>query len=259
MRSFRYRAGLVALLAAVLVPGCFAVANIDRFDFEGGVAATTRDYSWQVTGLSIPHMGSLFEMHVVDTASRRVAAAVVYDGIPDETTVFVAGTLTDALAPGHYEARFWADLGSDRTFAAGTDHAWIVPVPDDGAFAFVHARPFDADVGPTDDPGQGNVVVRLADVGTFAGSPLIVRVRVASDPASAEIGYYRLDAIPATAGSQDLTLSDIAENDSSYFVHAFVDMNSDGQETAGEPVFDPAGQAAMPDAVFNLDLSAPTP
>jgi hypothetical protein len=250
---------LVGLGAALLAPGCFAVANLDRFDFDpgacAGTASDTRDYSWSVTDL-VPHQGQLFEMKVVDTADGRVAAAIVYDPIPSGEPASLQGTLTDALAPGSYEAQFWADLSTNRSFdPGGVDHAWAQPVPDGGCFSFAHHGPFDATIAPIDDPSKGDVTLRFTGVGTFAGEAFIFRVR---DQNGAEVGFYRLDAIAATPSAAPLmTLFDLAVSDTTYELQGFVDLDRDGRITVGEPVFDPPPMGASPSARFELDLGAP--
>ena len=259
MRARELATALAAGLAcALLAPGCFALANLDRFDIHApactGNATITRDYHWNVTDLA-PHRAQLFEMKVVDTTTRRVAAAVVYDPLPSTANPTLDGTLTDALAPGAYEARFWADLSMDGAFEVGpVDHAWIEPVPETGCFQFAHAGPFLADITPANDAGQGDIVLKLTGVGEFAGKPLIFR---ASDHLT-EVGFYRLDAIPASAtGAPPLTLPDLAVADATYTLEVFVDVDGDGLQGAGEPVFLPPQTSAAADAVFELDLGAP--
>ncbi len=103
-------AGLLASLGA---PGCFAVANLDRFEVEPPTceanATMTRDFRWRLSTFD-PHQGRRFEMKVVEAMTGRVAAGIVYDPIPDGRPTTLEGFLDDALAPGDYETRFWADM-----------------------------------------------------------------------------------------------------------------------------------------------------
>ncbi len=260
MRAREWTAALAAgLVCALLAPGCFAVANLDRFEIEPpactGNATITRDYHWNVSEI-VPHVGELFEMKVVDTSSQRVVAAIVYDPIPDVTPATLEGTLRDALPPGSYVARFWGDHSHDRLFEPSpADHAWIQPVPENGCFSFVHAGPFDADISPIDHPMKGNLSVRLTSVGAFAGKPLIFH---ASDQSEAQVGYYRLGALPTDVSTApDLTLFDLAVLDTTYTIDAFVDLDGDGLESAGDPVFAPPPQGATLSTVFELDLGPP--
>lgn len=250
-----------ALVASLLTPGCFAVANLDRFEVEPpactGNATEVRDYNWRVTGLFRPHPNQRFEMKVIETTTGDVAASIVYDGVPDEMRASVAGTLRNSLLPGTYRTQFWADRSMSRAFEFGSDdHAWIEAVPDTGCFSFDHAAPFDADVSPTDGP-RGNVTVRLLDLRVdMAGSPLIFRVRVERTTGLREVGYYRVDALPNNAAlAPDLTLSDIAEDDSVYVVRGFVDRDLDGAESDGEKTFE-SSVVANPDVFVEIDLAA---
>jgi len=253
----------IALLVSLLAPGCFAVANLDRFEVEPpactGNATEERDYNWRVTGLFIPHPNQLFEMKVIETTTGDVAASIVYDGVPNDMRASVAGTLRNSLLPGTYRTQFWADRSMSRAFEfGGDDHAWIEAVPDNGCFSFEHAAPFDADVAPTDDDLKGNVSLRMLGMpGEHAGNPLIFRVRVERAAGLREVGYYRLDVIPTDVmGAPHLTLFDIAEEDSVYVVSVFVDADLDGKVSAGEATFDSPGLVASPDVSAAVDLGS---
>lgn len=253
----------IALLTSLLSPGCFAVANLDRFEVEPpactGNATEERDYNWRVIGLVVPHLNQRFEMKVIETTTGEVAAAIVYDGVPDDTRASVAGTLRNALLPGTYRTQFWADRSMSGAFEFGSeDHAWIEAVPDTGCFEFEHDAPFDADVAPTDDDLKGNVTVRLLGLpGALVGSPLIYRVRVERAAGLREVGYYRLDAIPMDAtAAPDMTLYDIAEADSVYVVNAIVDRDLDGKESEGDDTFESTATLADPDVFIAIDLGA---
>jgi len=257
------RLTFAAALLGVSLSGCFAVANLDRFEVEPpactGNATDERDYNWRVTGLSIPHPNQRFEMKVIETMTGDVAASIVYDGIPNELRASVAGTLRNSLLPGTYRTQFWADRSMSGAFELGSeDHAWIEVVPDSGCFSFEHAMPFDADVAPTDDDRKGNVTVRMIGLsGELFGSPLIYRVRVDRTAGLREVGYYRLDAIPMDPmAAPDMTLYDIAESDSVYFVSAIVDRDLDGKASAGDATFESMGIVADPDVFIAIDLGA---
>jgi|GEM_PF-5176821 len=250
---------LVASIAALL-PSCFAVANLDRFEVDPpactGNSAETRDFNFEVTSLT-PHSGQLFELKVMrlGTTPPVPVAAVVYDGI-SATNPIVAGTLRNALAPGEYETWFWGAFSGERTFTfPGTNHSWIKPVPANGCFAFVHGSPFEFDITPTDDPARGNVTLTLSNVGDSAGSPLFWRVR---DQRNVDVGLYRLDALPAAVDGRVMTLPDIAINDDTYTVVAFIDADLSNDRGAEEPQFTLPPAGAMGGGVaFTLDLSVP--
>lgn len=258
MRTHGHRVALVVgLVAAVFAPGCFAVADLDRFEETcTGNSGETRDFNFEVTSLT-PHAGQLFELRVfrTDVAAPVPVAAVVYDGVPEMNSV-VVGTLRDALAPGQYEARFWAAFGGNRTFVfPGADHSWNEEVPDNGCFAFTHMGPFDADITPANDPARGDVTLTLSNVGDAAGSPLLWRVREQDGP---DVGLYRLDALPALlADARVMTLPDIAVDDNTYAIDAFIDLDENGTRSADEPLFTPPAQGALSGVAFTLDLSAP--
>lgn len=268
--------GLRSLAACALLatgaPGCFAVANLDRFEIEPALCESTstmtRDYRWRLTTFD-PHQGRRFEMRVVEVpsvaglpAAGRVAAGIVYDPIPDGRPTTLEGFLDDALAPGDYETYFWADvpMSTPDVFDFETDHAWIEEVPEGGCFEFVHMGPFDADIRPLDAPERGDVTVNLGDLGDFGRNAFIYRVR---NQRGDEVGFYRLDSIPLLpANRRALTIPDIAQLDTLHAVHAFVDMNRDGVENPGEPSFDPEPVNAEPNAVFTINLgpvSMPAP
>jgi len=259
---------ITALLASLLTPGCFAVANLDRFEIDdvpcSATEAETRDYNYLVRDLTTPHRNQLFEMKVVEDATGRVAAVIVYDGVPDNMATPVQGTLTNALAPGTYKTRFWADLTMDRDFqrfvGGAGDHGWVEDVPPSGCFQFDHMAPFIGNVAPTDDRSRGNIRVSLIGLGDAIGDALIVRARlIPATGSEIEVGFYRLDPIPTTTTDARATLNlyDVAIVEKSYAITAFVDKNRNGSLDTGEPSFSPAAQAALPaDALFELDLAA---
>lgn len=252
--------GLRSLAACALLatgaPGCFAVANLDRFEVEPPTceanATTTRDFRWRLSTFD-PHQGRRFEMKVVEAMTGRVAAGIVYDPIPDGRPTTLDGFLDDALAPGDYETRFWADVpGTANGFDLGRDHAWIEEVPEGGCFEFTHMGPFDADINPLDDPARGNVTVNLGTLGDVGRSAFIYRVRNQSGD---EVGFYRLDSIPLLPENRRaMTITDIAQLDTLHSVHAFVDLDRDGVEDPEEPSFDPEPANAEPDVAFTIDL-----
>ena len=254
-------AGLLASLGA---PGCFAVANLDRFEVEPPTceanATMTRDFRWRLSTFD-PHQGRRFEMKVVEAMTGRVAAGIVYDPVPDGRPTTLEGFLDDALAPGDYETRFWADLsGTAPGFDLGRDHAWVEEVPEGGCFEFTHMGPFDADIQPLDDPERGNVIVTFGTLGDVGLNAFIYRVRNQSGD---EVGFYRLDSIPVLATNRrEMVITDIAQSDTLHSVHAFVDLDRDGVEDSGEPSFDPEPANADPDVEFTINLvpaSTPAP
>jgi hypothetical protein len=263
-RMTEWRSLAASALLATAAPGCFAVANLDRFEVEPALcestSAMTRDYRWRLTTFD-PHQGRRFEMRVVDAMTGRVAAGIVYDPIPDGRPTTLEGMLDDTLAPGDYETRFWADvpsstgMGTVDAFDFGTDHAWIEEVPEGGCFEFEHMGPFDADVRPLDDPGLGNVIVTLGTLGDVARSALIYRVRNQNGD---EVGFYRLDSIPLLpANRRPMTITDIAPSDTLLSLHAFIDLDRDGVEDPEEPSFDPEPNGADPDAEFVISDAGP--
>ncbi len=271
-RVHTFRSGAACALLAIGAPGCFAVANLDRFEVEPptceATATVTRDFRWRLSTFD-PHQGRRFEMRVVEVPSvaglptaGRVAAGIVYDPIPDGRPTTLEGFLDDALAPGDYETYFWADvpMSTPDVFDFGSDHAWIEEVPEGGCFEFVHMGPFDADIRPLDDPARGNVTVNLGTLGDVGRNAFIYRVR--NQPGD-EVGFYRLDSIPLLPmNRRPLTIPDIAESDTLHSVHAFVDLDRDGVEDPEEPSFDPEPANADPDVEFTINLgpaSMPTP
>jgi len=259
--AFAVRVVFVASVAALL-QSCFAVSDLERFEIEcTGNTAETRDFNFEVTSLA-PHRGQLFELKVLRVAPPEVpdgprtrvsVAAVVYDGV-DPMNPIVAGSLRNALAPGEYETRFWAAFGGSRTFVfPGADHSWTVTLPANGCFAFEHGPPFDADITPTDDPTRRNVTLTLINVGDSAGAPLFWRV---SD-GNVDVGLYRLDALPTAVDDRVMTLPDIAIDDRSYTVVAFIDTDRSNDRSASEPQFTTEPAGSVGDVAFTLDLSRP--
>ena len=95
-RMTEWRSLAACALLATGAPGCFAVANLDRFEIEPALcestSAMTRDYRWRLTTFD-PHQGRRFEMKVVDATTGRVAAGIVYDPIPDGRPTTLGGVV----------------------------------------------------------------------------------------------------------------------------------------------------------------------
>ncbi len=121
-------------LLSVTQAGCFAVADLDRFEFDdatGGMcsgtnASAARDLNFLMRDM--PHLGKHTEVRVIGTSGaqlNRVEALAIYEGLPSrDLTVF----MPNAIREGAFRVDFWCDVTvENRTLdPAPVDHSWSV-------------------------------------------------------------------------------------------------------------------------------------
>jgi hypothetical protein len=248
----RWRALVAVVALSAGGPGCFAVADLDRFHAapaDGGAggssprAPTYEGLTFHLSGMK-PHETQLFEYRVVD-ANNMVQSHGIVDPWPGDEISLVAPR---AVPPqnGPYRLDFYMDMNGSRSYdgignVTTQDHAWrIDPLADypagqaehvEGAVAvdFVHNLSFtDIDkfrgsFNPPSNTGT-NASIECRHLTAYAGKSL--QVRIADSATGHVVGLYRHTAIPA----DDFTLvvPGVIDGGADYNVDVYLDANANG-------------------------------
>lgn len=250
-------AGLVAGSSVALsAPGCFAVANLDRFHgSEAGVEAATDDpalaldLKLTMTGMGV-HLNQLIEFRIIDS-QNYVQSRGVIEPVNDVASENVTFTVPKAIPTGNrpYRLDFYADVNDTRSFdgldtGIYHDHAWrIEPLADypEGKFPhvanqiqviFSHNRVF-TDINewpsgsnnPPQDTGLGVLVeFPAANLVEFVGK--LCQVRIVEARSGHVVGLYRNPEIPAA--DFDGFIPGVVEAGEDYDIDVYIDANGNG-------------------------------
>jgi hypothetical protein len=245
--------GRVALLLSASTPGCFAVADLDRFhavpaDAGGGADDVVRPTTYEgltfhLSGMK-PHETQLFEYRVVD-ANDFVQSRGVVDPWPGDEVTLMAPKAVPPLN-GPYRLDFYMDMNGSRSYdgigdVATQDHAWrIEPLADypsgetphvDGTISvdFVHNLSFtdiDKYGGAADPPADTGIGATLEFKNLSAHAGKTIEVRIADSANGHVVGLYRHTSIPA--GDFTLVLPGIIDGGVDYDIDVYVDSNANG-------------------------------
>jgi hypothetical protein len=240
------------LAFSTALPGCFAIADLDRFhaapvDAGSGdsapPAATYETLSFHLSGMK-PHETQLFEYRVVD-ANNFVQSHGIVDPWPGDEVSLVAAKAVPPLN-GPYRLDFYMDMNGSGSYdgigdVATQDHAWrIDPLADypagrtphvDGAVSvdFVHNLSFtdiDKYQGSSNPPSNTGIgaTIELRHLSMYAGKTL--EVRVADGASGHVVGLYRHTKVP----EDDFTLviPGVIDGGVDYDVDVYLDANGNG-------------------------------
>jgi hypothetical protein len=239
----------VALAAALAAShsGCFAVADLDRFEFgQCPALPLTRRTSFEYALTSFaphatPDRPQRFELAVFDDTNRPVAK-VIYDPLLSPN---VEGRLRDALSPGSgYAVEFWADLDRNGMVSVPpADHSWTdcLSVQPDGAvrFQFEHALPLQPLRWTTfDHEDRYDFLLRFVNVPLLlrSSTTFVFEVREMTTDLPV-IARYFLTGAPR--GEAMIRITDILRADQAYEVDVWIDTDRAGHRSgvrdSGEP------------------------
>jgi hypothetical protein len=239
---------LFVTACSVVLAGCFAIADLDRFE-QRDPTTETRDFQVYLSDLD-DFAGLTLELQVKDVASvpfEIIARAVIVD-LPVEH----AFIMPNALPPGDYRVDLYIDDNGDGSYQSG-EPAWSRPVDPDGVFGFA---PDEALVDISDPPSTGaeDFILRLSGFNphTTGNQAFELAVVHASDRRS--VGYYLVPSIAAT--SFDTGIPGIVVPGEAYDIDFFVDFNQNGGYDA-PPVDHTWRIAGEPATASGIDASFP--
>lgn len=232
---------LVLWLCAVSSSGCFAIADLDRFETEGG--GTERNPFQMHVCEFTSHPMERVEFRILsgseaDIAMRRpslLGLAVLHPLAAQEGHFIMPGLLDDGAA--HLD--FWVDISNGGSLD-DLDHQWREDVPASGEEIFVHDPVFDVEVTTAEFNRRSDFVFQLRNAEMFAGTLIDRRhleVRVVEHLGGRPVitrGLYRIVLVREFANT-DLTLPGIVEPGLEYRVEIFVDMNGNRLYEPMEP------------------------
>jgi hypothetical protein len=262
----RTPAALPALLAAAVVgtTGCFAVADLDRFEFGAcpplPIASRT-SFEYALTSFdphANPERPQKLEIAVFDDAERPVAKVVYAPLLAGN----VSGRLRDCLPPGTgLTVEFWADLDQNGEVSApDADHSWVdcLEVAPDGAvrLAFEHNTDFrPLRLTTVDVPDRFDFFMRFVNVPFVARTDTTFVFEITErSVARPVVARYFLTGAPR--GEAEVRITDILRADQSYDVDVWVDRvgGEPGVKEPGEPALAmPVTLTVADDGTYPID------
>ena len=234
MRCVRTVARAAGFASAVLaLQGCFAVADLDRFQnpCDGGDVTQVRDLEVQLQGFEdvARFRLGLRLVDVLDPSEPEIVAAAVLESFGEDSGGAKTFRMPRALPPGdNFEVQLYVDLNDDRMFSGVTvDNSWRRPlVCPSGLFEFTRDDSFsDIDDPPIDDPGLP-FVVDFVDMAPHTPGTQALELMVLDVAEDQVVGYYRLPDI-----NEDrfiVQIPAILEAGSEYTYEFFADLEQDG-------------------------------
>jgi hypothetical protein len=217
---------------------------------EGGAR---QDLSVSFSGMT-PHVGEKAQVRL-QSDSGELRTKIVLDPIhADGFDVFVPR----AMPPGSHVLDVWVDHDKNGAYGAPpADHAWRRSVPSTGAVTFAHDTSFtDVGAAAASEPGLP-FTMTFTGMGPHAGEPLTVAVfqKKTAPNDAVLVGLYRLDAIPADAGTTPFSLAipGIVQASENYWVDLYADHNKDGAYQA--PPTDHAWRVSQSSDANGLSVS----
>lgn len=239
--SFFKRALLVLSLTHA---GCFAVADLDRFQFpetptrnECDPTTNTdeselRDFVFQMR--NVPHVGKHSEVRIVSQEGTHPLEAIyVYEGLPARDVVV---RMPGAIRRGPFRVDFWSDVNNDNEaidmFPA--DHTWSSTTPGTlsadhltaGCAQFDHNATFSPLLDTTQFPitMHEDLPVRATNFQGFQSMPVEMRI-VIEQGGARTVGVYRFQELP-NENDTLFVLPGIGVDGDEYVVEMYVDTNA---------------------------------
>lgn len=241
----------VLLVLALCNAGCFAVADLDRFEFDEGRTgapcdpATNTDAS-EIRDLifsmrDVPHVGKHTEIRVVSQASSNPLEAIyVYQGLPARDVVV---RMPGAIRRGPFRLDFWADVSGDESLdAPPDDHTWSSITPDTlstdqlsaGCAQFDHNTVFSLLNDPEMFPVtmHSDLQVRALNFQGFQSRAVEMRV-IINQSGVRTIGVYRFQELP-NENDTLFVFPGIGVAGDEYTIEMYVDLNANLMWDRGE-------------------------
>jgi hypothetical protein len=230
---------LSSFLLSVVLGGasssCFAVTDLDRFQTKQSVTGNFLSLRLSVRGMT-SHVNEYFEYRVIDATNTLQSRGIVTPLGGVDATMFAQGAVPRQNGPLHID--FFADHDKSGGYtppsgAAFPDHAWRLPLPDEGNdqgiidIQFDHNTSFGNLIDPTPPKEFGKPsTVRLRNLGGLLGKR--VEVRVADASVKRVVALYRVPAIDKP--EIDAVVPGVIESGVTYAIDVYVD---DGKASAG--------------------------
>jgi hypothetical protein len=239
----------------LVLGGCVAVTNLDRFKRRPPTNPAFSDIEFSVSGMT-SHVKEYFEARIVDetgvTQTRLVSEVL---GGEAEAFTIPAGVPVGS----NLRLEFYADHNHDGTFdlaPAPGDHSWVLgingfaPDPVDSVVRIPFAHNTSFQTLDAEKTFGANAKIHVANVGGLAGKRLQLRVADASSRHT--VGLYRvpvlakasfdaqiraiIDPAEGTRYQLEVSVDDGAGNG----IQGFRDFGTSGAGTGLEITFDPA-------------------
>lgn len=250
------RARAAALVAGLGLPGCFAVADVDRFHTAAATAApdsssrlSTADqytnFKFTLVGM-VPHVNQLFEYRIIDSNNFVQSRGVVNPlGSPD---LVINDPLAIPTLNGPFHLDFYADVNNSGGYdglglVVSNDHAWridplqdypagaVAPVPGLVQVTFTHNTSFtDINTYPSGTPNPPKDTTLDATVHVTGASALqgdLIQARIVDTGSNRTVGLYRVPQIAQDTFA--MKVPGVVENGADYAVLVYVDANGNGK------------------------------
>jgi hypothetical protein len=235
-----------AVVMALSLSGCFAVADVDRFHVgtdplgKGDAAApgaADQYVNFQLTLIGMkPHLMQLFEYRIIDPNNFIQARGIVDPLGSADVKIYMPLAIPPAGGPFHLD--FYGDVnGSGGYDGLGAvccaDHAWRIDpldAPVDGLtqVTFTHNTTF-TDIntfvgmpGVSKDTGFA-ATIQVVNAAGLSGD--LIQTRVVA-PGARTVGLYRVPAI--TQPGFTMVIPGVIEQNNDYEVWVYVDKNANG-------------------------------
>jgi hypothetical protein len=231
----RLQSLFLAVLLGSASSSCFAVTDLDRFETTQGSTSNFLGLRLTVRGMT-SHVNEYFEYRVIDATNTLQARGIVTPLGNQEATMFAEGAIPRQNGPLHLD--FYADHDKSGGYtppsgAGFLDHAWRLPLPDEGndqgvvEIQFDHNTSFGNLVDPAPPKEFGKTsTVRLRNLDALQGKR--IEVRVADASVRRVVALYRVPVIDKP--EIDAVVPGVIDSGVTYSVDVYVD---DGKATAG--------------------------
>lgn len=248
-----------ALLALpIALSACTASLDLERFKKSeqsvqpGTSTAQYSDVRFTAQNMT-SHINEYFEIRVVDKANRVQAKAVYFGVSNPDFTIYMRRLIPKAATNAPYRLDFWADHNNSGKYDGiegginDKDHAWRRtldnPLPEDVRqtgdryeLTFLHDTNFVdifTDLGGNKIDGKDTLLnfdLKVVGAGAFVGK--MIEIRVVDKASGRLVALHRRGAALESYPAQVLGVLD---EETTYEISAYVDANSDGKYSAGDP------------------------
>lgn len=216
------------VVAACHLAGCFAVADLDRFEQEEP-ATTQRDLVVFLDGFD-DYGGERLEIRLLDERRRRIAVAWI-DDMPREHSFVMPG----AVPAGEHTVDLYVDENLDGTFTTG-EPAWRRPLPPSGRLVFTPDESFVAIDDPDSTPTGERLALNLLNMDPHTAGTQAFELIAFEVVTMRTVGYYYRPDIDEPAFSA--FVPGIVGEGLLYRIDFFADFNQNGfydpPSTAGD-------------------------
>ncbi len=236
---------MVCWLLTPALTGCFAVADLDRFQSEGDACnladlAAPRDFTVALSGFE-EHVDQRVEVRLVED-QRVVRAVAVLDGLDSEPLLprgEARFRMPRAVPPGDVsdlEVRIFVDIDRSGAFETGGDDlSWVRGIEcDNGSFEFE----LDDTTSDFNDPPveeKGTFTLSLRAMGPHSDGEQHIELMLRDDSAEGQpaVGYYRIPGIAEP--DHFIVIPNVTTPGNSYTYEFYADFNKNQRYTESLP------------------------